>query len=144
MSGRLVEVDGTICAVRTHGWPHTFHPRPWEDIGSYLGGTAERDESFAYMAAVVQSVLDSEAAQSLAGTTSMHDLVVTSTPVAEPPLDVVIVRAPGSVHPPSSGHVLIEQQSLTGHDDRIERPTAEAIPLFWRFMIEKFGVHPAR
>jgi hypothetical protein len=38
--------------------------------------------------------------------------------------------------------VLIEQQSLTGHDDRIERLASEAVPLFWRFMIEKFGVHP--
>ena len=104
---------------------------------------AERDKSFAYMAAVAQSVRDSGAAQSLVGTTSMHDLVVTSTPVPEPPLDVVIVRAPSSLHRPSSGHVLIEQQSLTGHDDRIERPAAEAVPLFGQFMVEKFGVHPA-
>jgi hypothetical protein len=134
---------GTMCDVRTHGWPHTFLARPWEDIASFLTDMVERDESFAYMAAVAQSVRDSEAAQSLAGTTSMHDLVVTSTPVVEPPLDVVIVRAPSSLHRPSSGHVLIEQQSLSGHDDRIERPAAEAVPLFWRFMIEKFGVHPA-
>lgn len=104
---------------------------------------AERDESFGYLAAVAESVRDSEAARSLAGTTSMHDLVVTSTPVVEPPLDVVIVRVPSSLHRPSAGHVLIEQHSLTGHDDRIERPVAEAMPLFWRFMIEKFGVHPA-
>jgi hypothetical protein len=137
-----VAADGTMCAVRRNGWSQTFVARPWDEIASFLGGMAERDESFAYMRAVVDSVLESEAAQSLAGTTSMHDLVVTSTPVAEPPLDVVIVRAPSSLHRPSSGHVLIEQQSLTGHDDRIERPVAEAVPLFWRFMIEKFGVHP--
>jgi hypothetical protein len=88
---------------------------------------AGRDESFAYMSAVARSVLDSGAAASLAGCTSMHDLVVTSTPVAEPPMDVVIVRAPSSLHAPSSGNVLIEQPSLTGHDDRIERPTDEAV-----------------
>jgi hypothetical protein len=105
-----------MCAVPTHGWPHTFRTRPWDDIASFLGGVADRDGSFAYMAAVVENVLESGAAQSLAGTTSMHDLVVTSTPVAEPPLDVVIVRAPSSLHPPSAGHVLIEQQSLTGYD----------------------------
>jgi hypothetical protein len=132
-----------MCAVRTHGWPLTFRPRSWEDIASFFDGIAERDPSFAYMVAVARSVLDSGAAQSLAGTTSMHDLVVTSTPVSEPPLDVVIVRAPGSLHLPTPGHVLIEQQSLTGHDDRIERPATEAVPLFWRFMIEKFGVQPA-
>ncbi len=32
--------------------------------------------------------------------------------------------------------------SVTGHDDQIARPVAEAVPLFWRFMIEKFGVDP--
>jgi hypothetical protein len=32
--------------------------------------------------------------------------------------------------------------SLTGRNDRIERPIAEAIPLFWRFVIEKFGITP--
>jgi hypothetical protein len=138
-----IAVDGTMCEVGTHGWPHTFRPRPWDDIASFLGDMAERDVSFAYMAAVVDSVLESGAAQSLAGMTSMHDLVVTPTPVAQPPVDVVIVRAPSSLHSPSSGNVRIEQQSLTGHDDRIERPATEAVPLFWRFMIEKFGVHPA-
>jgi hypothetical protein len=132
-----------MCDVRTHGWRQTFVARPWEEIASFLTDMVEQDESFAYMAAVAQSVRDSGAARSLAGTTSMHDLVVTSTPVVEPPVDVVIVRAPSSMYHPSPGHVLIEEQSVTGHDDRIERPAAEAVPLFWRFMIEKFGVHPA-
>jgi hypothetical protein len=31
---------------------------------------------------------------------------------------------------------------VTGYDDRIERPASDAVPLFWRFMIEKFGVQP--
>lgn len=132
-----------MCAVRTHGWPHTFVARPWDDIASFLGVMAERDLSFAYMTAVIKSVMESDATDALAATTSMHDLVVTPTPVSEPPLDVVIVRAPSSLHRPLSGHVLIEQQSLTGHNDRIERPATEAVPLFWRFMIEKFGVQPS-
>ncbi len=33
---------------------------------------------------------------------------------------------------------------MTGHDDRVVRPVAETVPLFWRFMIEKYGVHPGR
>ncbi len=131
-------------AVRTHGWNHVFPERSWDDIASFLGGMAEQHESFGYQDAIVQSVLVSGGRESLAGLTSMHDLVVTSTPVSAPPLDVVIVRAPNSLHRPSVGHVLIEQQSVTGHDDRIERPADEAVPLFWRFMIEKFGVHPVR
>ena len=39
--------------------------------------------------------------------------------------------------------VVIEHESATGHLDRIERPSGEAVPLFWRFVIEKFGIAPA-
>jgi hypothetical protein len=39
------------------------------------------------------------------------------------------------------GHVLIEHLSVTGHDERIERPVTEAVA--WRFMIEKFGGAPS-
>lgn len=39
-----------------------------------------------------------------------------------------------------AGGVFIEHRSVTGHDDGIFRDGAEAVPLFWRFMIEKFGV----
>ena len=61
----------------------------------------------------------------------------------EPPYDLVVVRAPISIRPPTAGCVLIEHLTATGLDDKIEGPTADAIPLFWRFMIEKFGVYPA-
>jgi hypothetical protein len=33
---------------------------------------------------------------------------------------------------------------LDSEEPLIERPAAEAVPLFWRFMIEKYGVHPSR
>jgi hypothetical protein len=102
--------------VRTHGWTYPFPDRSWEDIASFLDEMATRDEGFTYLTAIVHSVLDSPAARLLAGCTSMHDLVVTATPVPEPPLDVVIVRAPSSLHPPSAGHVLIEQ--TVGHGTR--------------------------
>jgi hypothetical protein len=48
------------------------------------------------------------------------------------------------VRPPAAEKVVIESCSLTGRIDRIERPVAETVPLFWRFMIEKFGVPPRR
>ncbi|MGC4817778.1 hypothetical protein [Micromonospora sp. DT63] len=60
-----------------------------------------------------------------------------------PRVEVVIVRSPSSglVGP---GAVLIEHRSTSGRDDVIARPSEEAVPLFWRFMIEKFGVAPTR
>lgn len=80
----------------------------------------------------------------LAAASSMYDLIVTERPILEPPYTVVIVRSPVSVMPPPQGMVVIEHTSLSGWTDRIERPVAEAVPLFWRFMAEKFGVSPAR
>lgn len=72
----------------------------------------------------------------------MHDLIVVPTPIPEPPYGVVVVRAPGSIREPAMGFVRIEHLSTTGHDDVIDRPVIDAVPLFWRFMIEKFGVDP--
>jgi hypothetical protein len=130
--------------VQSRGWTYPFRSRSWDALSAFYSDLAEREESFAYLSDIVRSVLDSSATALLAGQTLMNDLVVVDTPVRAPPLEVVVVRAPGSLHPPTTGHVLIEHQSLTGHDDRIERPAAEAVPLFWRFMTEKFGVTPGR
>jgi hypothetical protein len=52
------------------------------------------------------------------------------------------VRSPSSLTPPIADKVRIEHLSVTGRNDRIERPVDESVALFWRFMIEKFGVHP--
>ena len=96
------------------------------------------------MAAIVDSVVRSNATERLAARTAMHDLIVVVTPIPDPPYEVVAVRAPGSLRPPRANHLLIEHLSVTGHDDRLERPVDDAVPLFWRFMIEKFGIAPER
>lgn len=130
--------------VRNLGWPYPFRQTPWPDIATFLGGMAERNPSFQHMADIVNSVIDSGSSDLLAAFTSMHDLMALATPIPDLPFDLVAVRAPGSLHPPSAhGLVLIEHLATTGNNDRIERPAAEAVGLFWRFMIEKFGVHPA-
>lgn len=103
---------------------------------------AERDTRFQHMSAIVSSVFEAQATDRLAAYTSMHDLIVVPVPIPDPPYGVVAVRAPGSLRQPKEGHVLIEHLSVTGHDDKIERPVTEALPLFWRFMIAKFGVAP--
>lgn len=78
----------------------------------------------------------------LAGLMSMHDLAVTTTPVPQHgPIELIWVRPQGR----TSGRpqmVLVEHWSCTGHDDLIVRPATEAVALFWRFVIEKFGFEP--
>lgn len=128
--------------MRTRGWPYPFRQDPWVEIDVFLGDMADRYNQFQHMSDIVKSVLVSDQTEALAAFTSMHDLIVAPTPIPEPPYGVVAVRAPGSLREPASGLVRIEHLSVTGHDDTIERPVADAVPLFWRFMIEKFGVDP--
>lgn len=111
----------------------------WEGIAAFYEELiGERHLAFVQPALdVVRSVIAEGAADQLAAHTSMHDLVVTTAPVTEKP-DWIRVGPRGAT-------ILIRHASeLTGPGDEIERPTNQALPLFWRFVIEKFGIHPAR
>ena len=96
------------------------------------------------MVDIVDSVIESRTADLLAACTSMHNLIVVTVPIPKPPYDVVVVRAPGSLGKPADGQGVIEHLSTTGHDDRIHRPVEDAVPLFWRFTIEKYGIYPVQ
>lgn len=115
--------------MRTHGQTAPFQARSWVEIDAFLASMAGRDDRFQHMSAIVRSVLDCHAADRLAAYTSMHDLIVVAAPIPEPPYGVVVVRAPGSIRRHREGHVLIEHLSVTGHDDKISRPVAAAVPL---------------
>jgi hypothetical protein len=129
--------------MRTHGSTIPFRPRPWEEISAALSAMSDRHPQFAHMAAIADSVMASGAAGRLAGTTSMHDLLVVTAPPPGPPYDLIAVRAPSSLRQPAPGHVIIEHRSCTGHNDSIERPVTDAVQLFWRFVITKYGIHPS-
>ncbi|MEV6283106.1 hypothetical protein [Kribbella sp. NPDC051770] len=95
------------------------------------------------MVDVIDSVIDANADEVLAGSTSMHDLMVAPRPLRKPVRDLIVVRAPGSLRPAGrGGHVRIEHLSSTGYDEVVERPSADAVALFWRFVIEKYGIEP--
>lgn len=119
-----------------------FRDVPWTEIASRFIELASSHPPFQHMADIVDSVIACQATTELAALTSMHDLVVAKRPVpTESPIDVVIVKSPSShrgyVAP---GWVVIEHLSTTGHDDQIGRPSDQAVPLFWRFMAEKFAI----
>ncbi|MCG3753191.1 hypothetical protein [Amycolatopsis sp. Poz14] len=128
--------------IDSRAWPYRFEEVPWTEIAARFHETAAAHPEFSHLADIADSVLACEGEHRLAGLTSMHDLVVAARPLPdEPPVPVVVVRSPSSGQT-GAGGVYIEHRSATGHDDRIFRPSAEAVPLFWRFMIEKFGVAP--
>ncbi|MEV0802044.1 hypothetical protein AB0I34_30390 [Kribbella sp. NPDC050281] len=124
-------------------WGRGFGERPWVDTRSFLGGMAASDPEFRYLVDVIDSVMDSGADVLLAGGTSMHDLMVTPHPVGPHVRDLIVVRAPSSLRPAATaGHVRIEHLSSTGYNDFIDRPPSDAVPLFWRFVLEKYGIRP--
>jgi hypothetical protein len=117
---------------------------------------ADRYPAYEHMARLVGSVIEGAAwrrppassptpasgADLLAGCTSMYDLIVVPRPIPRPPYDVIAVRAPGSLHEPAAGMVRITHLSVSGRNDTIDRPVAETLPLFWRFVAEKYGIRP--
>ena len=118
----------------------------WSEVAAQLSdppGMAGPPEDLEHLRAIVATVLESGRAEDLAVSTgAVCDLAVTPTPLSGPPHDVVLVSAPNGVHPPPRGQVRIQHLALVGHQDSITRPVAEAVALFWRFMIEKYGIAP--
>lgn len=122
--------------MRTLGWSGTFHEVPWDKIADRFRAIEQTHPGFSPMVDIVTSVIETGADQQLAGLTSMTDLIVVPRPVPEPPMDQVVVRWQWDF-------VQIEHVAHTGRNDKIRRPAEEAVRLFWRFMIEKYGVHPS-
>ncbi|MEQ1698766.1 MAG: hypothetical protein ABMA25_01590 [Ilumatobacteraceae bacterium] len=122
------------------GFQYEFHERSWAELLDFHAPIWAKAPKGQYLVDIIESVIASGRSEELPVTSSMLDLVVVGRPVPDPPMDVLFVRAPGSLHRPKLGCVLIEYEAVSGRDTRIERPVADAVPLFWRFVAEKFGV----
>ena len=122
-------------AWRSHA-RQSFMPRPWaEALTWYSDANAPT-----YLLAIIRSVLKSGCADKLLADSSAYELAVTDAPLSRP-TEAVVVRWRGVIQP-EPGSVLIEHESHTGQNDTLTRPESEAVPLFWRFVIEKLGVDP--
>jgi hypothetical protein len=62
------------------------------------------------------------------------------TPSVEPSLRDAVEVCDPDWSKVSAGQVRIEHEAFTGLTDSIERPIADAVPLFWSFVAEKFGI----
>src|SRR4051794_3713833 len=93
--------------MSTEAWQYPIRPQAWPELQQFYDDLAVSWPEMSYLARIVFSVTKSGVAERLGAITSMHDLVVAPTPVEEPPVEVIIVRAPGSVQPPSKGAVRI-------------------------------------
>lgn len=120
------------------GWLYPFYGSTWEALAARYADLGRPE--LGHVEELIQSIIGSSLADRLVGLTSMFDLVVAQAPATNPPFDVIHVRSPFSLRRPGRGLVVIEHVSTTGYDDRIERATSETVPLFWRFVSEKWGL----
>lgn len=94
------------------------------------------------MVDIVHSVIACGADGRLAIVTSMHDLIVVPSAEVPTPSQAIVVRRGTAWVALPAGQIAIDHRSATGHHESIIRPVAEAVPLFWRFVREKFGIEP--
>ena len=125
------------------GWQYAIPRREWTDLLGEYRNAAESVPTLAPLLVIIESVIENQMQDQLAATTSMWDLVITTAPAGEPPLDVIVVRSAVSMSPPPAGEVRIEQLATSGLKEEVTRPVAEVLPLFWRFVLEKYGLQPA-
>lgn len=122
MSG--TKVGGWRYPITRSDWPGLL---AWYVDGPPAGRASATTE-------IVRSVVASPAREQLCFVTSMWALVVTPAPGSPGPVDAVRVDTT------EQGDVLVEHLPLVGLADKIQRPDVEAVPLFWRFMKEKYGI----
>lgn len=126
------------------GWPYPWGKSvPWPDLADRYRVLATDIPATAPVLAVIESVIENGMEGRLTACTSMHDLMVTTEPPTPPPIDVIFVRSVGS-RKSQDGQVTIEHTASSGLRERITRPEGEVLPLFWRFVLEKYGLSSDR
>lgn len=119
---------------------------PWDEIQHKYHELARSWPGNRFFAEIVDSVVSCARTEELAAYPALDGLRVARRPLVEPPVDLVLVNpSTPYLHPIlREGFVRIEHLATMGHDEVVDAPVADAVALFWRFMIEKFGVDPGR
>lgn len=112
----------------------------WEALAAEYRELVTELPEIAPVLAVIESVIENGMEDHLTASTSLRDLMVTTEPPSDPPIDVIIVRSVVSMKPWRQGEVTIEHIATSGLTESITRPDTDVLPLFWRFVLEKYGL----
>ena len=114
-----------------------FRARPWqESLDRYFDLASLHPEHLA-MVEIIDSVVRSDVADRLAGNYTIGGLHVADVERCEPPYSVITVET--QIRGRSTRVIGVWHVSSSGLREEIVVPADSAVPLFWRFMIEKFG-----
>jgi hypothetical protein len=129
--------------MQSHGLRSRVTERPWDELVEEFQDLADKSPRYVPIVEILLSVISSGLASSLAATTSMHDLIIVTSPPPTVPFDAIRVSVDSTANDGNpSNSVTIRHQTVSGHDDQLSRSGSEAVSLFWRFVIEKFGLDP--
>lgn len=117
----------------------TFVARDYHEVRKWLATVFQDPSAGSYLIEIVDDAIATHLDGMVSLTTSMHDLVFSPSPV-DLLYDAVVVRAPGSLHAPRAGNVRVDVVRSNGDTTSIERPSAEALAVFWAAMRDEFGV----
>jgi hypothetical protein len=94
--------------------------------------------------AIIQSVSASGLSDQFVASWSPLGRLSVALAAFEPTLrEEITVRGDMPLHWVSPGSIRIYHESYSGMVDDIESPIVDAVPLFWRFVAEKFGIYYA-
>lgn len=126
-----------------------FSGTTWEAVAQRFDELRRENEDFAshqYLRDIVASVLDSGVAERLGVTTSMHDLVVVSLETTNGHYETIKVHAPRPLTTVDDGCFVLtffgRKKRKQGRQVIEQHPVGDAVPVFWRMVGEKFGIHP--
>jgi hypothetical protein len=117
----------TALVGKASAWPRELR-RDYVEVREWLSSVFADRSADHYLLDILDDAI-AVGLSSLVGLgTSMHDLVIAPLPAA-PPVDVVVVRLPGSLRPPRDGNVRIEFVTAAGQATAIERPSSDGLAL---------------
>ena len=123
------------------GWRYPVRPTPWPELRAWYHTVIDDYPDFWYLIEIVRSIETSGVADRLGAFTSMYDLRVAIPPFDEVPVEVICVGDPLNVSVPqvpgSARICFLGHAGLVG--DVVCSP-GEAVPIFWRFVREQFGL----
>jgi len=128
-------------------WPSSYPWYTWSELEDNFLENFQRwagySETYLAALAIIESVSNS----------GLSDRFVANSGWLDPTLRVALadldarerdaISIPGNMwgnSSPSKGCVRIQHESFSGKVEDIQRPIADAVPLFWRFVSEKFGI----
>jgi hypothetical protein len=115
-----------------------FTARPWPELIDRYLDLAESHVDYLAIVEIINSVVHRDAVDRLAGNYTVGGLHVVDTELCSPPYSVITVETLGRSRS-SDPAVAVWQVSSSGLREEVIAPVDAAVPLFWRFVVEKFA-----